>query len=407
MNAELYRYFEHAVYGTDQPSRFKPNNTKIANLVGSVRAVTHISRDHVVPSWLDGRTKPPATDIIPVANGILHVPSRKIYAPTPTLLVMHATPFAYDPSAPMPEGWLKFLKEIFPDDPESIMALQEWFGYLLSGDMSQQKILLIIGPKRSGKGTILRILKAIMGARYVAAPTLTSMSSSFGLQPLIGKPLALISDARIYGSHSVVVERLLSISGEDAITIDRKNREAWTGTLPTRIVIATNELPRLSDASGALVSRMIILNTPESFYGRENHDLTDDLMEELPGILNWALDGLDRLRRTGRLSVPESGLALRAEMETLASPVKAFVNDWCVVDHRLSIHREYLFKAWERWCAENRVQPGDGRVFGRNLKAAVPHLRNLRLNQAGERIWAYSGIGLRDDVVAYLGTLWW
>jgi putative DNA primase/helicase len=184
VNAELYRYFEHAVYGTDQPSRFKPNSTKIANLVGSVRAVTHISRDHVVPSWLDGRTKPPATDIIPVANGILHVPSRKIYATTPALLVMHATPFAYDPSAPMPEGWLKFLKEIFPDDPESIMALQEWFGYLLSGDTSQQKILLIIGPKRSGKGTILRILKAIMGARHVAAPTLTSMSSNFGLQPL-------------------------------------------------------------------------------------------------------------------------------------------------------------------------------------------------------------------------------
>jgi putative DNA primase/helicase len=64
-------------------------------------------------------------------------------------------------------------------------------------------------------------------------------------------------------------------------------------------VIATNELPRLSDASGALASRMIILNTPESFYGRENHDLTDDLMEELPGIFNWALDGLDRLRGQG------------------------------------------------------------------------------------------------------------
>jgi hypothetical protein len=129
-------------------------------------------------------------------------------------------------------------------------------------------------------------------ARHVAAPTLTSMSSKLGLQPLIGKPLALISHARIHGSHSVVVERLLSISGEDAITIDRKNREAWTGTLPTRIVIATNELPRLGDASGALASRMIILNTPESFYGRENHDLTDNLMEELPGIFNWALDSL-------------------------------------------------------------------------------------------------------------------
>jgi putative DNA primase/helicase len=70
---------------------------------------------------------------------------------------------------------------------------------------------------------------------------------------------------------------------------------------------------------------MIILNTPSRSTGGENHDLTDNLMEELPGIFKWALDGLDRLPRTGRLSVPESGLALRAEMETLASPVKAFV----------------------------------------------------------------------------------
>jgi putative DNA primase/helicase len=37
----------------------------------------------------------------------------------------------------MPVGWLKFLKEIFPDDPRSIMALQEWFGYLLLGDTTQ------------------------------------------------------------------------------------------------------------------------------------------------------------------------------------------------------------------------------------------------------------------------------
>ncbi len=247
-----------------------------------------------------------------------------------------------------------------------------------------------------------------MGARHVAAPTLTSMSGNFGLQPLIGKPLALISDARISGSHSAVVERLLSISGEDAITIDRKNREAWTGTLPTRVVIATNELPRLSDSSGALPSRMIVLHTPESFYGRENHDLTDELMDELPGIFNWSLDGLDRLRKTGRLSIPKSGLELRAEMEILASPVTAFVNEWCVVDHRLSIERDYLFQSWVRWCGRNNIRPDGAAVFGRNLKAAIPHLRDMRpRGDHGDRVRVYDGINLKPEIVEMLGPKWW
>ena len=61
------------------------------------------------------------------------------------------------------------------------------------------------------------------------------------------------------------------------------------GKLETRFVILTNELPRLTDASGALASRFITLVLTESFYGREDLGLTDKLAGELPGILNWAL----------------------------------------------------------------------------------------------------------------------
>ena len=120
-------------------------------------------------------------------------------------------------------------------------------GYILGGDTSQQKIPLFVGPKRAGKGTIARVLTGLLGAHNVAAPTLASLSTNFGLSPLIGKPLALISDARLSGrsDSSVVVERLLSISGEDSLTIDRKYLDQWTGRLPTRLALMTNELPQL------------------------------------------------------------------------------------------------------------------------------------------------------------------
>ena len=110
----------------------------------------------------------------------------------------------------------------------------------------------------------------------MAGPTLSSLAQNFGLAPLIGKPLAIISDARLGGRADVqvVVERLLSITGEDWLSIDRKFLPAWNGQLPTRFVILTNELPKLGDASGAIASRFIVLRLIQSFYGQEDQSLT-------------------------------------------------------------------------------------------------------------------------------------
>ena len=71
----------------------------------------------------------------------------------------------------------------------------------------------------------------------------------------------------------MIAERLLSISGEDVQTVDRKHRDPWTGILPTWFLILTNELPKIADASGALASRFIIVTLTQSFYGQEDHGL--------------------------------------------------------------------------------------------------------------------------------------
>jgi len=101
----------------------------------------------------------------------------------------------------------------------------------VTADMSQQKGFLLVGPKRSGKGTIARVLTRLVGIDNTVAPTLAGLGVNFGLAPLIGKRIAIISDARLGGraDQHAIAERLLSITGEDAITIDRKFREAWTG----------------------------------------------------------------------------------------------------------------------------------------------------------------------------------
>src|SRR5690606_10348188 len=117
--------------------------------------------------------------------------------------------------------------------------------------------------------------------------------------------------------QAVITERLLSISGEDHLTIDRKYQSGWTGKLHARFVIMTNELPRLADSSGALAGRFIIFTMLKSFYGREDPTLSERLLEELPGILNWSLTGLKRLLKRGYFVQPESAAEAIEELYEL------------------------------------------------------------------------------------------
>jgi len=257
---------------------------------------------------------------------------------------------------------------------------------------------LIFGPKRSGKGTIGRIQTKLLGRGNVCAPTLYSLTKNFGLQPLINKNLAIVSDARLgkQTDQSTVTERLLSISGEDVQTIDRKYGTAWTGTLPTRFMILTNELPRIGDASGALPSRFIVLRLTESFYGHENTQLTDRLATELSGILNWAIEGWVRLQRRGHFVQPESANAVIGELEDLSSPISKFIRDRCLIGQQFSVPIDELFGAWRKWCESEGASPGTKPTFGRDLRAVLPHIKKRRLQFDGEQKGCYEGIKLRD-----------
>ena len=139
---------------------------------------------------------------------------------------------------------------------------------------------------------------------------------------------------------------------EDLQNVDRKYLAPWSGYLPTRFVILTNELPRFTDSSGALASRFVVLMLDKSFYGRENPALTEELCAEPPGIFNWALDGLQRLRARGRFKQPDTSEDAIREMEDLASPVGAFLRDRCRVGADLKVETDTLYKAYRQWCLD-------------------------------------------------------
>jgi putative DNA primase/helicase len=360
-----------------------PDKSKTAKVLHSLSRSPRVFRD----SSLE-----PDTGAVDFANGVLDLGSRALKPATPARFNVTSLPFRFDPDAGSPTRWLAFLDEVLMDE-ESIALLQEWFGYVISADTRLQRFLFMLGPSRSGKGTIVRTLEALLGPENVAAPTSGEIATRFGLSPIIGKSLAVVQDASFSGRDGrMVVERLKTLTGKDSTQIDRKNRDAWFGRPSARWMIVSNEMLSLIDSSGALMRRMAgpIETARELSDAEINEDLDDELAVEMGAILLWALDGLERLAsQRWKFTSPQLARNIRREMVEMMSPIKAFARE-CFVATGEGYFTDSMtvYGAYRLWCAAGGRDPMPPTVFGKDMKSGLK-LDRKRRRISGGPVWGY------------------
>jgi putative DNA primase/helicase len=381
---------------------FHPNRISVAETIAALKSVSHLAPSVELPCWLDGRSGPRPSDLIAFPNGLLDVSSRVLHPLDPNFLTLASLGFDYDANAADPVEWIKFLDQIFAGDEreQQVGLLQEIFGYALTSDVSQEKAFLLLGPKRSGKGTIAAVLRRMLSSVAVVGPSLKSLGNNFGLTPLIGRQLAIIDDLRI-GSpkdQETLIENLLKITGRGLFTIDRKFKSSWTGSLLVKLILISNPMPKLGDDSAALASRFIILSTRVSFYGREDPNLLErKLMPELPGIFLWSMEGLKRLRQRGHFEETEESNDARERFANLGSPAKTFIAEYCRLDPNAHVEKQTLYENWKSYATQNNIYPGNLEKFCEAIYAATGGaVRGGRSQRRGERINVCFGIELRD-----------
>jgi putative DNA primase/helicase len=411
LRAQLYRFTAAATYvGVEKELKaWAPTEKKISDLAGALAGLCELA-DAVDAPCCDGRK---TSTIIALANGLLDVASQQLSPHTPLFFNLHAVPFAYDAAASEPKHWFAFLDSIWPPPPDTTTThpaqdlLQEWFGYVLSGRTDLQKMMLLQGPTRGGRGTIGRVLTGLLGKENVAGLKLDDLGETFGMAHLIGKPLAIIGDERFSGRKmSEVVSALLMITGEDVIPVNRKRRDRWNGRLPTRLMLFSNELQKLSDASAAIVSRFLVLRMTKSWLGREDVELPDRLLGELPGILNWALEGLRWLAANSKFTTDPEAAEIVAQMTALASPMQTYVEDNCTVGDgkEFETYTVALYHDHCAWRKANGHMAIASSTFGASLRAAFPHITSKRCARPdGSRFRVYVGIRLKKPRDALLG----
>jgi putative DNA primase/helicase len=296
---------------------------------------------------------------------------------------------------------VRFIQSIWGADRQAIDLVHEILGYLLSGRTDLQKIFLFIGPPRGGKGTVFRLIKRIFRDQ-AAAFKINRLENEFGLQSLLGRVVAYDQDVRAASgrmkSPGQVVERLLGISGEDEQTIPRKNLEDLILTLGVRLMLGTNPPFSLGDVTGALATRLVLLEFPTSFLGKEETDLDDALAAELPQIVDLALEALNALAARGRFVEPDSSKEERAALERLTNPMLGFLEDRCVVEAGAAVACSDLYRAAQAWRAEEGHKDMSSGTFAeflrvRGIKKERTQIGTGKARKFGPR--SYIGIRLR------------
>jgi putative DNA primase/helicase len=299
--------------------------------------------------------------VVPFKNGYINLEDRKFYASDKDLYVLGGPECNYDPNATCPE-WHRVLQYQWKDDQQSIDLLQEMMGYFLTDDLSHHALFTFIGKAGAGKGTIINVIDALIGDSYFSTFNTSDLGDNFGLQSFLGKTVAVAPDVR--GPYdrrlmTKILETILQITSENKVSVNRKNKSRLPSVLlRIRILMAFNKFSDaqslLADPEMAAARRILALAFNSSYVGKEDRKIMEKLIAELPGIANWALEGLYRLREKG-FTINKFSLELRE-----ATAQTSFGSYWDEEGNskiQFPIKTTDLYKPYQEWCLANFIKP--------------------------------------------------
>lgn len=384
--------------------RFEPKPADVSATIAALKAAVNLPADKAMPGWFgEGQPDGDLRELVACRNGILHIPTRTLIKHTPKFWSPNVLDFDFDPDAKA-ERFVRFLEEIWPGDTVAQEFVPELYGLFLTDVTEYQKTFMFVGPPRGGRGTMGRVLRGLIGAQNYIGTSLKKFGEQFGMEDLIGKKVAVFSDATLDGvTPSLmgnIVEQTKQISGEDEVHINRKNKRYWHGKLNARLVFFCNELLRLEDQSGAMAERMLVYRMQHTIpKDKRDTKLTDKLLDERSGILNLVLDGWDRVRERGGLRQPGSGLEMFENFAELGSDISRFVADRCEVGPKHQVVLQVVFDAWREWCEFHGIRHAWGdNQFSVKLRSAISTVGSGRPRIDGSdlnRPTRLFGIGLR------------
>jgi P4 family phage/plasmid primase-like protien len=357
---------------------------KPSNLTAAYKRLT----EH--PALFQRKVEWAGSDVIVCQNGVLEIATREFHPHAPHWYARRKIGTNYEPKADCPR-FKHLVQDMFADRPVVEQAgytnvIQAWMGSALAVShlsREERKALILVGPSRTGKTELSRIIRLLIGDP-IATPSVAEISERFGLASLYDAA-AWIRDDAINEGDDLDPQRFKTIVTGEPIDIERKHKPAVPGVeLQLPVLLTTNALPKARDKSDAIFNRALVLEMTNvvseeaAFVARQQagvprgQTLGSHLMQtEGPGLLNWALEGLQRLLERGSYDMPESVRNAIQRFKDDNNPVGEWARTALTKSPHGKVSRADIACAYHGW---QREQDGDdARAFGN--RALIPRLR--------------------------------
>ena len=292
-------------------------------------------------------------------------------------------------------NWNLFLESL-EFDPDTLSRLQEWAGYCLlpmvQGNL--QKSLFFIGEGANGKSVFLETLAAVLD--NVSHLELSELFDRFKIAELEGKLANICTDVE---TSKVMDARFKKIVAGEPQSAERKFKEPFEFQPFAKILFSANDFIPTKDRTHGYYRRFDILKFNRIFKTEEQKpELLQELKKEVPGIFNWALEGLERLSQQNWIMTKSAYMEdCHKEFKRATNPLQLFIEEECILEGNATVVSNVFRSSYKQYCEDNGYKVLSDSNLGKELKRLG--VENTRIRSEGVRINEYKGIRLLSGSV--------
>ena len=332
-------------------------------------------------------------------NGIYNLKKNELLPFSDVYRFFAKLPVEFDPYADCP-AIKKFFKDIVESEKDYIV-MQELFGYILLRRHPIEKAFMFLGGGRNGKSKCLEVMKNFVGQHNCAnVPLQTIEKDQYAVSNLWTKMANLSADLSKEALKNTGMFK--SITGNDLISANRKFKSNIDFVNYSKQIFCCNTLPMTDDITHAFFDRWVIIDFPFTFSSQEEIDDMDPAdvdkyikirdteiidkivtIPEISGLFNWAILGLERIKKEGRFSCSTSTEKTRQKWLKKADSLQSFIDDCCVVTIGVEMLKSDFKIEYETYCVKNKLQS----FKGGHIKSKMEELGIYEERKSLGRFW--------------------
>lgn len=385
---------------SDPPKAVEVDTKLVGNVVHAFKSRNLIAATVEQPCALNDL---PQRNYVSFQNGLLDIDAAvsgtvvALMPHTPSWFSPVCLPYPYDPNAKCPR-WMAFLERNLEKDGERINLLQEWFGYNTVFDTSQHAFLIMFGEGANGKSVACSALQTLLGVENISFVSLVMFQDKFQLNSMRGKLANVSTEIDQVNKYAEGV--LKAIVAGETLPHERKFKDPISYPATARLTFSCNSLPRFSDRSEGVWRRLITMPFNVQIPEAEKNKAmvkSEYWLDEAPGLFNWALEGLRRLRRQKRFTESEVCRTEHERFKLECNPCREFLLERYTKDEDGRLLKDDVYGSYSKWCKDNGHQPLGHSQFAKEVKRVLgAEPKRMRFTKSTRRQY-FVGISKRVD----------